>query len=496
MNSASPVSTLSARAVPLCTSPMLYVCAGLLSIGLFLVGATLAAVAVVAAALGWAVVAHRNLAIYLFAFLLFTNAAVVASQFHGVPKAAAAAVAGLLLIPLARSVLIDRQPLIVSPAAPLFVVFVGLQLVGILWADDKSAAISATVSTLTEGLILYVLVTNAIRSGEVLRRVVWVLLLAASLLSALSAYQQLRGDFRNTLGGFAQSSVDDPVDPTAPAPKEGRSAGSIGEKNYYAQFLLMLLPLALVRISGEKRPIMRLAAAGAAGMICLGIVCTASRGAAVGFAVLLLVMVWIGEVKIRHLLLMVGILAPLVLLVPAYQARVVDSIDSVRALWTGGKVNTLDKSSQGRLSEMLAAVLIFSEHPLLGVGPGNFPLHFVEKAGTLGFQVHTEQRLAHCSYLEFAAEMGIAGLVVYLAILGVTLRGLLRARRSTTEPGAANMATAFLLVVIVMMATSVFLSFAYERYYWFTLALAAVAARTKPVGVRSRKTCEDPVVVT
>ena len=41
-------------------------------------------------------------------------------------------------------------------------------------------------------------------------------------------------------------------------------------------------------------------------------------------------------------------------------------------------------------------------------------------------------------------------------------------------------------MVIVMMATGLFLSFAFERYYWFMLALAAVAAATARTSIENQ----------
>ena len=73
--------------------------------------------------------------------------------------------------------------------------------------------------------------------------------------------------------------------------------------------------------------------------------------------------------------------------------------------------------------------------------------------------------MAHCSYLEIAAETGLIGLLLYLGIFGVTLRELWRSRELATGPSERNQATAFLLVIVIMMATGLFLSFAFERYY-------------------------------
>jgi O-antigen ligase len=137
---------------------------------------------------------------------------------------------------------------------------------------------------------------------------------------------------------------------------------------------------------------------------------------------------------------------------------------------------------------MAAAGLVFVEHPVLGVGPGMFRYHFLEKADALGFQVHGTTRMAHCALLEIAAEHGILGLGSFLAILLVTLRRLARIRTTDRRPEVVNMATAFILVLVVLMTTGVFLSFAYVRYYWLMLALAA------SVEIVARMPSNGPVV--
>jgi O-antigen ligase len=125
---------------------------------------------------------------------------------------------------------------------------------------------------------------------------------------------------------------------------------------------------------------------------------------------------------------------------------------------------------------MAAALLIFRDSPIVGIGPGNFPLEFVDRADSLGFQVHSSERYAHCMYLEIAAETGMLGLVSFLALFGQTLWALRRARGDSVDPALRNMATALFLALVVLATTGVFLSFAYARYYWLLLSLSAAVA--------------------
>ena len=437
-------------------------------------------VAVVAIASMAAVVslARPNFAVPLFAFLLFTNAPVVASRFHGLPSILVAAVAGLLLIPLVHQIVVLKKPLIIVPTLPVIGLFVAFRLLAILWSDERDLAFSSALATIIEGLLMYILLTNVIRTPEMLRHVIWATLLAGTVMGSLSTYQQLTGRMDQNFGGFAQTSLDSQILTLDAAKKDARTAGPIGEKNYYAQFMLLLVPLAFGQFRGAQTRWARLVSLGMGLLILLGIATTASRGAAIGFIVLVLTIVILREIQLRQFLLVVAVSVVLLMLVPAFQTRIYSMISAAGSLPGSGQIQTIEKSLQGRVSEMWAAAVIFSEHPIGGVGPGNFPVHFLKNAGSLGFQVHAEQRMAHCSYLEIAAETGIVGLLLYLGIYAVTLRELWYSRQWATCSMARDQATAFLLMVIVMMATGLFLSLAFERYYWFMLALAAVAAAT------------------
>ena len=280
-----------------------------------------------------------------------------------------------------------------------------------------------------------------------------------------------------------------------PQPKP-RAAGPIGEKNYYAQFMLMLAPLAFLQRQTERSPLLKFLAIGSLLLILAGVALSGSRGAAVGFLAVLLVMVAFRYVTWAQVAVL-GLAATMVVVLnPTYRERL-SSLGPLLEIARGSaSIQNADKAVQGRATEMVAAVLIFFDHPLLGIGPGNFPMEFVNKADLLGFQVHGIERLAHCMYLEIAAENGLLGLLCWLALYGSTLRALLRARAQATEPAIRNAATALYLALVVLASTSVFLSFSYTRYYWFMLALGGAAATlsrlTPAPEAKQEETIETP----
>jgi O-antigen ligase len=127
---------------------------------------------------------------------------------------------------------------------------------------------------------------------------------------------------------------------------------------------------------------------------------------------------------------------------------------------------------------MFAAVYVFIDHPVIGVGPGMFKT-YAEEYGNRGAALRRIEgdRRAHSLLLEIAAESGALGLTIFLAMLLLTLSGLASARRSLLErdPETANLATAYLLALVGYVASGVFLHLAYMRYFYLVLALGGAA---------------------
>jgi O-antigen ligase len=63
------------------------------------------------------------------------------------------------------------------------------------------------------------------------------------------------------------------------------------------------------------------------------------------------------------------------------------------------------------------SLLLTVKHPLLGIGPGNFPSY----TQTWG--------VAHNTYTELGAETGLPGLILFLVLMGLTLRKIKSVRK-------------------------------------------------------------------
>lgn len=412
-------------------------------------------------------------------FILYSNAAVVAVQFHGVPVIVGASVSLLLVIPLTHYLIVQRQKLIFHPVLAWLVLFLVVQMIGAVESIKPDVALSNLITYLTEGLGLYFLVTNVVRTPETLRRAVWTLLFAGALLGALTFHQQVTKNFKSNYWGFAQVSAaafGTGVERISGEVEQPRLAGPIGEQNRYAQTMLMLVPLGLFRLWGERKMGWRVLALVATGFIALGVALTFSRGAAVGFVMVIMIMVFLGYIKPTQLIIIALGLLLLLQAVPQFGTRLLKMEDLVGMLSPNdeGSVQDADGATKSRLTEMAAAGLVFLDYPLVGVGPGMFKYHYRDYAKIVGLRVLSGNRQAHSLFPSIAADTGLLGLISFSAILFLILRDLARARKRCREshPDLANLATAFMLALFTYLTTGLFLHWGFIRFFWLIAALA------------------------
>jgi O-antigen ligase len=129
---------------------------------------------------------------------------------------------------------------------------------------------------------------------------------------------------------------------------------------------------------------------------------------------------------------------------------------------------------------MLAAVLVFMDHPIIGVGPGMFRYEMEEYSKIVNIRNITSVREAHSLYPGVAAETGALGFITLMGIFLYTLYRLAKARNYWLERNHTRMAslsTGFLLAIISYMTTGIFLHMSYIRYLWLILALGYIASQ-------------------
>jgi O-antigen ligase len=164
--------------------------------------------------------------------------------------------------------------------------------------------------------------------------------------------------------------------------------------------------------------------------------------------------------------------------VPQYGARLL-SLANLGGVVAGSRgVEDTDSSTRGRLTEMLAAGLVFVDHPILGVGPGMARHHYREYAEIAGGRIQGRTRMVHSLYVQIAAEYGLLGLLAFGGMIAATFVDLQRVRRRLrrSRPELSLLVTGLMMSLVVYLTTGLFLHTAYERYLWLFLGITGAAS--------------------
>ncbi|NOT29272.1 MAG: O-antigen ligase family protein [Planctomycetes bacterium] len=436
---------------------------------------------------------YPDVATHAVLFLLYSNLPAVGVGFHGVPKPVAAAFPLLLALPLLRDLFLRRQPLVLTPTFFLLVLILAQQAVSAAFSIDPGKSFGSALTFAVEGVALYLLITNVLRSKATVRIATWTLVAAGILMSGVPLFQQVTGTFDDNYGGLAQ--VDGLGFRTGEAAEEGgtlerqaRLAGPIGEKNRYAQVMLVLVPLALVLVFRAPAGPWKVVTLAAAASISLGFVLAFSRGGAIGAVCMLLVAMGLRLIDVRKTLFVAAGMGLMLMAMPQYWKRLETIGTSMAVFGDESEAAAADGATRRRVTEMLAAGRVFLDHPVIGVGPGLFKSYSEEYGNVDALRKIESGRRAHSLYLEFAAENGAIGLGLLLAALVLTIVGLAGARRLNlaSDPEMADLATAYLLALVCYLSTGVFLHLSYMRYFYIVVALGGAVAHVGYATQRAR----------
>jgi hypothetical protein len=487
----------------------------LVAIAVAKLGAVVALATLCAVAMAFALCVLPGTAAFVAVVVLYSNLVVL---FAGTPLYQVVGASSLILLalPVAHRLLIHRQAPRFDRVFGLMIVFLVVLLVSAFSAEDMQLAINEIVQYVSEGLLIYLLLINAVRSPRDLHRVMAAAVLTCAALASMTVFQAATHQYQYEFGGLAQriddseaqqrvararEEPDDEPAPIAPPEEDGvalidRASGPIGDPNRFAQFLLVVLPWSLYFSRHGRSAQLRLAAAGSTGLILTAVALTYSRGAFITMALLVICLLAWRYIRPGRLAVAALVLIAIVATTaPGVLARVA-SIGGVGLLGKQDVKVEPDGAIRGRATEMLAALAVFVDHPFLGVGPGQYVPYYSERyqlLDELSFRHLPRPREAHNLYFSIGAETGAAGLVAFLAIF-VTLFAAFRSLRRFWLPRSrrrADLAVALALSLVSYLGTGMFLHLSFERYLWFLVGVASAAIHVLREDQRLRHTAEE-----
>ncbi len=345
-------------------------------------------------------------------------------------------------------------------------------------SETNLTAVLETAKALLWPLVAGMLLLIPGRVPEAMARAI---ALTLAVLAALTMFQEFALGNGTSLAGLSNVPlVADVGGATA------RHAGPQGDANFWGRVLVLGLPFALSLAQMARRTGAKLGWLAAAAAICGGIVLTGSRGALLAAFLVGLVWALLAGGRWAKAVLFAPVVGALALFVPGVGSR----LATLSLLGTSDSLEVVDPSLEGRLAAQRVALEVLVDHPVLGVGPGNFLAVTQDYLSRLGLD--TLPLAPHNQYLEAAAEGGLLGLTAWLLVLGGGILVALRARLLARSGGPAvareaplPLSNAVLAALAGWAVASVFLHLATFRTFLFVLALGAA------LDIRARRRVEE-----
>jgi hypothetical protein len=311
-------------------------------------------------------------------------------------------------------------------------------------------------------IIIFVLMVNVITTRDRLRSMMKLVVVCGAIFAVLAIKSYVVGDF--TVVEKANVGV-------VGLRISGVVGGFFGNPNDIAVSLDLLLPLAIA-LALTSRGVKRLFYFLCGAILIAGVIVTFSRGGFLGLLVMGAMLLWKAgrHKRVLAFLACAVIFGVFLAAMPSGYAGRVSSIFNISEDPTG--------SSQARRELLDRATNVAVHHPVIGVGMGNFHI----------YSIH--EQVAHNSYLEIAAELGVAGLVCYVLFILAPFRPLRKLERETelqaSPPGVGTngnngeihyFAIAMQGVLLAYIVCSFFGSIEYQWFLYYPVAYAIALRR-------------------
>jgi len=408
---------------------------------------------------------YPKIGLYTLVAITYLRLSDVLVNFYGAPSIAKPFISLMIGIVLVRWWYYER-PVQGTIKAVALVFGYGLVIIlSIFRASDFTAVIGA-LDDYWKNAVISIIVVSLLTESKNLRNVIWSLIIIGIFLGTISVFQYLTGTFDNPYWGFGISSLQ-----TIAGSSGGyRIAGPIGDPNYYSQIMLAITPLAFSRFLDEKKFIWKAIALYGTAVTIFAVIFTFSRGAFIAFVIVVMVMFYFHPPNPREFIIAGAVVIFLLPFIPK------DYASRILTLSIFGNQTTVqnDSSLRGRSSEYIAAWMMFSDHPILGVGISNYETNYQSYSRQIGLDPRTEARSAHSLYLEVAAELGLAGVAVMATIIFVIYRAVSRAWSDLRKAGDiyhSEMVLSVGLSILGYLIAATFIHDAYPRYFWLLIGI-------------------------
>ena len=349
----------------------------------------------------------------------------------------------------------SRRPIMkITPEIVAMACLVAWAVLTIPMSYWPGGSLSFLLDVYFKTLAIFCLLSNVVNTRARLRKVAWGLALMAVPLAASGVHEYLAGHFLDAGPVKRIMSYEAPL---------------TSNPNDLALILNLILPLTVALALAQKAWRWRLLLLGCAALDAVVVILTFSRA---GFISLATTSVIYSTKLLRRPERGWAIAALILLLLctPFLPEGYLDRLSTITDIDSDPT-----GSAQERWGDTLAALRFVSENPIVGAGVGMNILAMNEARGAHWKEVHNV-------YLEYAVDLGLPGLILFLAILAGCFRSAALVRRRTADSPAIRdlflLAEGIQVSLAVFAVAAVFHPVAYHFYFYYMAGLALAARAT------------------
>jgi len=231
-----------------------------------------------------------------------------------------------------------------------------------------------------------------------------------------------------------------------------------GDSNYFTLSALLVLPLSFYLLGILETWWQRWLCLACLAVMLFAVTLAASRGGFLGLAVAALLVALRADRTVYRLSLTALVLTPLLLLSPS---------SPLQRFMTPSHGD--QESVENRELLWMAGLRMVEAHPVVGIGAGNFKtLVSTDPTWPTG-----RSWVAHNTYLEVAAELGVPGLLLFLGVIAGSYITARRVARGRASPVIRQVAEALQPALAGFAVASFFVSAQYTKLFWLMVFLSA-----------------------
>ncbi len=250
----------------------------------------------------------------------------------------------------------------------------------------------------------------------------------------------------------------------------------IQDSNDYAAHLILMLPaLAYLTMRAGKSMVFRVVGILSLAVSMYEILSTGSRGGFVSMALTALYIAFTGNSKLK-IGILVGVPVLILVAIPFIPEESAARLGTLVNSGSGARAEEATESSQARWALLQQSLKITMEHPVTGVGPGEFMDYQAEDAKSAG--ARGMWHVSHNAYAQISSECGIPALLLYLGAILSTFLALRRYKRLKNE--WSLLCGAMSVMIVGFSICIFFLSLAYNAQI---VALSGIAVAIQSIAL-------------